>query len=209
MPNIVSFLAAATLVIIVPGPATFYVLSAAYRSLAGAVASVAGIVAGDVVLILLAGLGFAAVVSQWPMTLSVIKAVGSVYVVYLGIDLLRTRPVAGEDVPKTQAASPGGFVQGFLITVTNPKPIIFFATFFPMFIDRDAGSWGASFLLLGVWFEIVNLLYFAVITMVVIQLRGRSVFDRFMTNSLAKASGIGLIACGALIVLSETLSGWS
>jgi leucine efflux protein len=209
MPDIVSFLAAATLVIIVPGPATFYVLGAAYRSLAGAITSVAGIVAGDIVLILLAGLGFAAVVSQWPMTLSVIKAVGSVYVVYLGVNLLRSRPVAGEDVAKTQAASPGGFIQGFLITVTNPKPIIFFAAFFPMFIDRDAASWGASFLLLGVWFEIVNLLYFAIITVAVIQLKGRSVFDRFMTKSLAKASGIGLVACGALIMLSETLNGWS
>jgi leucine efflux protein len=209
MPNLLSFLAAATLVIIVPGPATFYVLGAAYRSLAGAIASVAGIVAGDVVLILLAGLGFAAVVSQWPMTLSVIKAVGSIYVVYLGVDLLRSKPAAGGDVRTTKATNPGGFVQGFLITVTNPKPIIFFAAFFPMFIDRDSGSSGASFLLLGVWFEIVNLVYFAAIITIVIQLRGRSVFDRFMTNSLTRASGSGLVACGTLIILSETLNGWS
>lgn len=208
MPNL-SFLAAATLVIIVPGPATFYVLGAAYRSLAGAIASVAGIVAGDVVLIVLAGLGFAAVVSQWPMTLSVIKAVGSIYVVYLGIDLLRSKPAAGEDVQTTKGRSPIGFVQGFLITVTNPKPIIFFAAFFPMFIDRDAGSTGASFLLLGVWFEIVNLVYLSAIITIVIQLRGRSAFDRFMSNSLARASGIGLVACGTLIMLSETLNGWS
>lgn len=78
-----------------------------------------------------------------------------------------------------------------------------------MFIDQDSGSSGASFLLLGVWFEIANLVYLAPIITIVIQLRGRSVFDRFMTNSLARASGIGPVACGTLIILSETLNGWS
>ncbi|MCB8823432.1 hypothetical protein [Microvirga rosea] len=53
----------------------------------------------------------------------------------------------------------------------------------------------------------MNLVYFAVVITTVIQLRGGSVFDRFIPTSLARASSIGVVVCGTLIIPSETLNG--
>lgn len=198
--NIWSFLLAATLIILVPGPATIYVAGKAARGVGVAVRAIGGIIAGDVVLITLAGFGFAALASRWPSLVAAINVIGAVYVAYLGVELLRSTPSpAIDDAP---ASARNTFVKGLLITLTNPKPILFFAVFFPMFIERSATSRIASFYALGALFEAINVVYFATIVAVVASLHRARTFNRYSAGTFNRVSGGALVACSVLLLVT-------
>lgn len=201
--NFASFLVTASLVIVVPGPATFYVAGKSQHSTRAAMLAIAGILGGDIVLITLAGLGFASLVSKWPMLLSTIKVGGALYVAYLGISLLRAKPPTevGASAAVGATTTTSNFLQGVLITLTNPKPILFFAVFFPMFISRTTDSWMRSFYALGGLFEMLSLAYLSAVAVLIMTLR-RSTFLGRSSASLTKVSGYCLVACSVLILTS-------
>lgn len=198
--NLPAFLLAASLIILVPGPATLYVAGRVQSSTMNGYVATLGIVAGDIVLITLSGLGFAALVSQWPILLDVIKFAGGMYILYLAFEMLNSPPaqVDSKDVKARQ----GGFLKALMITLTNPKPILFFAAFFPMFIDRDGGSTMRSFYALGLLFEVLNVMYFAVIITVVARLHRMNANGRFGGAAMHKISAYGLALCAAFILLA-------
>lgn len=208
--NVLAFLLASTLLIIIPGPATFYVAGQAHLSAGHGRYATIGIIVGDIVLISLSGLGFAALVSQWPTFLLLIKLAGAIYVAYLGYTLLRTMPGTVQmDRQATQERQTPyeSLMKGILITLTNPKPILFFATFFPLFIKGDATSGAKSFYILGLIFEALNIFYFSLIILTVVGLRQVSALRQFSSRGqLHKISGYGLLLCSAFI-LSSTLLG--
>ena len=201
--HIASFLMAASLLIIVPGPATLHVVSRAQVAAGRAVWSLAGIVAGDVVLIGLSGLGFAALVTAWPTLLLALKTSGALYVAWLGIGLLRAADGQGGVRRDRDRTGYGGFAKGLLITLSNPKPILFFSVFFPVFIDSASRSWMGSFYLLGGLFEALNLLWFACLIVVVSGLRHTAALSRLAAGSARKAIGGGLLLCAASILVDE------
>ena len=143
--NLMAFIIASAAVIFVPGPATFYVVGKANIAAHRAVWSVAGIVAGDVVLISVAGFGFAAIVTCFPIVLELTKYVGAAYIIYLGVGLLRVQPAETTSL-NTQGDRREDLLRGFLLTVTNPKPILFFVAFFPLFIVDETLPYTISFL---------------------------------------------------------------
>lgn len=196
---LLSFVAASFLLIISPGPATFYVMARARLSGRSAAAAVAGIVLGDIVLIGVAGLGFAAVIFRWPVLVTVLKILGALYLVYLAVGMLRARAsVAGAASPP----SGGGLLRGFLLTLGNPKAILFFSAFFPMFIESRAGHpWAASFYTLGFVFEMMNIAYFSALTLIVRQV-GRLGRSRLAPIDLNLISGCGLLACAVFVLAS-------
>lgn len=199
-----AFLLAAMLVILVPGPATLYVAGRTQHSTLSGYRATLGIVAGDMVLITLSGLGFAALVVQWPLLLKAVKLGGGLYIAYLALELLRSapgRPPAQADAGTVQEAS-GGFVKALLITLTNPKPILFFAAFFPLFIGNAARSTLGSFYLLGALFELLNLSYFAALIAVVGQMKRTQLFGPSAGARLQLLSAIGLLICSAFVLLS-------
>ncbi len=200
LENLLPFLAASALVIAIPGPATFLVVGQAHRSSWRAALATLGIVHGDVILITLSGIGFATVISQWPALLSIIKVAGAAYVAYLGITLILA-PGGPSSKPADRAA--GTFATGILITVTNPKPILFFAAFFPLFVAADAQSQIGSFFVLGALFEALNLAYFAAIIIAVAYLKKIRVFERLADGMLKRVAGWGLLFCAALILATS------
>lgn len=201
--GLATFIPAATLVIVVPGPATLLVAGHAYRNGWQAARATAGVVLGDLVLISLSGLGFAALMQQWPRLGLSLTVLGALYVAYLGWRSWRASPS-----PCAQPrASPGSsFAQGLALTLTNPKPILFFGAFFPLFIDpakSDAGHWMSGFYALGAIFEAINLLYFAVLIGLVSRLRRSTLWPRLPVHRIG---GGGLMLCAALM-LAAALAG--
>lgn len=189
-----AFLLAATLVIIVPGPATLYVAGRAQHSPGTALRAVAGIVCGDLALIALSGLGFAALLASWPVLVTAIKVVGALYLIYLGWEMLRGDGRVAAKADDGRA----GFGRGLLLTLTNPKPILFFAAFFPLFIDPRAGGGAQGFYWLGLWFEAINLAYFATVIFVASRL-GR--FAGF-SSRFGQLGGCALLGCGVFVLAS-------
>jgi len=195
-----SFLLAASLVIVVPGPATLFVVAAARHSVHRGAFAIAGIIAGDVVLITLSGLGFAVLVARWPAVLSAIKIAGALYLAYVGTALLRARQVVrapAEAAPKRAASRE--LRRGLAITLTNPKPLLFFGAFFAMFIAPATTSRIASFYALGAMFELINVAYFATLLWLVTRLRATAGFERWAAGRFNRVCGAILVAYAAAV----------
>lgn len=189
-----AFVAAALLVIIVPGPATLFVLSQARHSTRRAWSAVAGLVLGDVLLISAAAFGLAALLLRWPFLLLALRWGGAAYIAWLGLGLLLTRPGSA---PRKEAPA-GGFRRALLITVSNPKPLLFFGAFFPLFIGAQATGqgWLARFYLLGGIFELLNIGYFAALLAALRLWR----LPAAAAPWLPRLAGAGLMLCALLMV---------
>jgi len=125
---------------ITPGPGVFAILARAMVSGARACLGLAfGMVVSDMLYLLFACLGLAAIATQWSGLFTVIRWLGAAYLVYLGVRLWRA-PMAGDGLaPQTPMRAHGaGFVQGFLISASNPKVILFYMAFLPTFMDLAA-----------------------------------------------------------------------
>jgi threonine/homoserine/homoserine lactone efflux protein len=102
----------------------------------------------------LVAFGLGTLVERSVTVFSVIKLAGAAYLIYLGVQAVRHRRSLGEALTATTGdKKPLRIIaDGFLVGVTNPKVIIFFAAVLPQFVDRPAGHVPLQMLLLGVVF---------------------------------------------------------
>ena len=148
------FVATGVLLNLTPGQDTLYILG---RSIAQGrqtgVASALGISAGGVVHTLAAALGLSAVLATSASAFIALKIAGAVYLVYLGVRMLITRPapVGATDIAALVDMRTA-FRQGVLTNVLNPKVALFFLALMPQFIDPDSSTKVAAFLVLGLTF---------------------------------------------------------
>lgn len=145
-----AFVAAALVVLLIPGPGVLYVVarSAAQGYRAG-LASAAGLSAGALVHVAAATVGLSAIVLTSAAAFSVVKALGAGYLIYLGMrTLFANRPTHG-----TQAFAALSLyrlvLDGVVVSVFNPKIAVFFLAFLPQFVDPGRGPVAQQILLLG------------------------------------------------------------
>jgi len=138
-----SFVLTIALFLALPGPGNLAILSA-YRlgGVRGAMVSTLGIALGDQVLIVLALGGLAAILQEWPLLFRWVEYLGAVYLIYIGLGLLRPAKEKGaEEVIKMKDF----FRQSLAITLMNPKAIVFYMAFFPLFLEKgrsiDLQTW--------------------------------------------------------------------
>jgi threonine/homoserine/homoserine lactone efflux protein len=189
-----AFLLAALLVIAVPGPATLYVLGQASISVSRAMLAVAGLVVGDLLLITAAALGLGALLRQWPAALLALRIVGALYVAWLGVAMLRSAPVA----KLTESPTGAAFGPALLLTLLNPKPMLFFGAFFPLFLVAGSTEWLAGFLRLGLLFELINIGWFALLITIAVRLRAHVPAPAWLN----RLGGLSLLGCAALVLFS-------
>jgi RhtB (resistance to homoserine/threonine) family protein len=153
------FLSAAIAINITPGPDMIYILS---RTIAQGrkigIASSFGVCSGALVHIFAAAFGLSAILATSAMAFSVIKYVGAAYLVYLGIQALRSKGVSFEIPVEKQVQSTfwTAFRQGALIDILNPKVAIFFMAFLPQFVRPELGHTSAQILILGFLVNLVG-----------------------------------------------------
>src|SRR6516225_450453 len=144
------FAAAATLLAVTPGPGIFYVLA---RTLSGGrregVLSAFGTFIGGTIHVLAAALGLSAVLAASATAFAVVKYAGALYLVWLGIRMIRTRNVPMDETAEI-VKSNHAFRQGVVTEVLNPKTALFFLSFLPQFVNVALGHVVAQFLLLGI-----------------------------------------------------------
>ena len=131
--NYGEFCVAILLFLALPGPGTFCLLASTGKGgLKGGAAATAGVIAGDQLLLWLAVAGVAALLAAHPTAFKVVQVLGAGYLVWIGLKLMFAKPGSASPVnirPRQY------FRQAVLITVLNPKAIIFYMAFFPLFID--------------------------------------------------------------------------
>ncbi len=155
------FAAAALALLLVPGPAVFYVVA---RSVEGGrttgLVSVLGVELGTLVHVVFAAIGLSAVLVSSATAFSVVKWLGAAYLVYLGLQHLLARD-GGEDEGELPAGGGGRlprvFTQSVLVQVLNPKVALFFLAFLPQFVDSSRGAAWTQIIVLGATVAILGL----------------------------------------------------
>jgi threonine/homoserine/homoserine lactone efflux protein len=159
------FLGAGLLLNVTPGPdmALIIARSAQHGTRAG-IAAALGVGAGAFVHILAAAIGVAALIVASAYAFAILKWVGAIYLVYVGLALLRGsfQVVAATDA-EMQATRPISirriFLQGASTNILNPKVAVFFLAFLPQFVDPEAPSKVAAFVTLGLIFNATGTLW--------------------------------------------------
>jgi threonine/homoserine/homoserine lactone efflux protein len=151
------FLTAATVLIVIPGPAVLYVIARSVdQGRKAGLASCSGIATGGLVHVGAAALGLSALLVSSATAYSIVKYAGAAYLVYLGIKKLREHPATGPITHVQPASLRHIFAQGVLVEVLNPKVAIFFFAFLPQFVNPTRGPVTLQFLSLGMMFLIVG-----------------------------------------------------
>ena len=151
------FVAGAAVLLITPGPAVLYIVTRSVdQGRTAGVVSALGISGGTLVHIAAAALGLSAVLASSAVAFSVVKYLGAVYLVYLGVQKFRGRD--GLEQPRALAPQPLTriFGQGVVVQVLNPKNALFFLAFLPQFVNSSRGSVAAQILFLGILFLVMG-----------------------------------------------------
>jgi leucine efflux protein len=189
-----AFCAAILLFLALPGPGTFALLTSTGKGgfRAGAAATL-GVIAGDQVLMWLAVAGVAALLAAHPMWFQAVQWLGAAYLVWIGLRLIFSRGGAASPVniaPRHYAR------QAFLITLLNPKAIVFYMAFFPLFINpathRGAVTFAAMALTIAVITAAYGLLLCAFAQVVGAQVRSH----RRLARALERLAGVFLVGFG-------------
>lgn len=133
-----TFCAAAAILVVIPGPVvTLVVANSLSHGTRTGLTTVAGTSIGSALLVAVAAVGLVTVFSLLSEVFTVIRWVGAVYLIWLGVKAWRAHGgnMQGMIASATPRSALAVFLQGFLIAVTNPKTIVFYIAFLPQFID--------------------------------------------------------------------------
>ena len=152
-PLFSAFLIASLVLALTPGPGVLYIVA---RSLVqgrrSGLVSVAGVALGNLGNAFAVAIGLAALFAVSSAAFTVIKYAGALYLVYLGVQMLRA---ARSEIPTAPVAQPAPlariFRDGFVVALLNPKTTVFFAAFLPQFLSPEASPMGQT-LMLGALF---------------------------------------------------------
>ncbi len=152
------FVISATALLIMPGPAVFYIMARSIdQGKEAGLVSVLGVSLGGAVHVLAGAAGVSAILMTSATAFTIVKYLGAVYLVYLGCKTLfstsHENHVASSKTNHKKLWKI--FYESVIVEVMNPKTALFFLAFFPQFITPSAGSVPAQFLLLGTIFIIL------------------------------------------------------
>ena len=150
--NLAAFAVASFVIIVIPGPSVLFVIGRALSLGRGpAIASVVGNALGVYLVAVLIALGLGTVVQRSETAFLAVKAVGSVYLIWLGIQAIRHRhglaQALAADVERTSPWRAAR--QGFVVGLANPKALIMFGAVLPQFVNRSAGHVPVQMILLA------------------------------------------------------------
>ena len=136
----ITFFIAIFIFAITPGPGTFALLARALTSGAMSCISMSfGMAISDIIYLILATFGLAAIAENYSGLFTAIRFAGAAYLFYLGWKMWTAKVDTEFKQGKVKAiTSVGGFIQGFLISASNPKVILFYIAFLPTFIDLSS-----------------------------------------------------------------------
>ena len=189
---------------ITPGPGVFAILA---RSMTmGAKACVGlcvGMALSDIVYLVMACFGLAAIATAWEEVFLVIRYLGAAYLIYLGWKMWTTKPDVSKQTTGVAAKQNGfaSFMQGFMISASNPKVILFYVAFLPTFMDLTVlGS--ADIVLAAVLAFVALLLGLMLIAVCASQARRMLKSEKSMLTVNRSAGGI-MAGAGAFLALKS------
>lgn len=152
-----AYCGAILLFLALPGPGTFTLLtSTSQGGLRAGAAATLGLIVGDQVLLWLAVGGVAALLAAHPLVFQAVQMLGAGYLAWIGLRLIFAQP---GDAPPIRIAPHHYARQAFLITLLNPKAIVFYMAFFPLFIAPATHRGATTFIAMAVTIAVITAAY--------------------------------------------------
>ena len=157
-------------IVLLPGPNSLFVLAtAAQRGIVSGYQAACGVFLGDTVLMLLSAVGIASLLRTEPMFFLALKYLGAAYLCWLGVGMLRSAwrsmhsAALTAEVIEQQKPAQKPLRKAFLLSISNPKAILFFVSFFIQFVDPGYAHPGISFLVLGLILQVISGIYLSLL----------------------------------------------
>lgn len=200
--NYASFVLAVLVFQLIPGPGTVAILNATARNgVRAGGAAVLGTIAGDFVFMVAAVAGLAALMRANPLLFQALQWFGAGYLVWMGVQLLRARVGGDSAAPEPERRPAVYFRQAFAVSLTNPKVILFFVSFFPLFLRP--GAPGATLGVMMAHVTLLSLLYQGALVLVgnrvAHALRGLPSARRLAT----RLAGVALVGFGLKLAIDN------
>ena len=193
--DLTTFILGTIFIVLLPGPNSVYVMTVASRQgVARGYRGAAGIFLGDTILMILSATGVAGLLHSNPLLFYALKYAGAAYLAWLGFKLLKAGWQAwqgkSEDGQSNVSDDKGSrpFRTALLISLLNPKAILFFISFFIQFVDPGYEHPALSFLILGVIVQVCSVIYLTVLIFA-----GAKLAQQFRRYRRMSAAGTGLV----------------
>lgn len=208
--DLTTFILGTIFIVLLPGPNSLYVMAAASRwGVAAGYRGAFGVFTGDLILMVLAATGTASLLRTTPELFLIIKYAGAGYLAWVGLGLIRSalRTWLGRDKGDSvdQAAraaklAPRTYRTALMISLMNPKAILFFVSFFIQFVDPSYAHPELSFMILGVIVQVTSLLYLSALIF-----GGAYLAEQFRRRRALSAGATGVVG-GMFIGFSAKLA---
>lgn len=200
--DLATYVLGALVIVLLPGPNSLYVLSvAARKGIRTGYAAAAGVFVGDFTLISLTALGASSLLKANPAVFAVVKFGGAAYLLWIGFGMLRAarqlwneRHATAAEADEAPTATERPFRRALVISLLNPKAILFLLSFFTQFVDPAYGQPVLSFALLGGILQTFSVLYLSLLIFAGTTLA--TAFRRRKRLSAGLTSGVAVLFAG-------------
>ena len=196
-----AFVVAFIIFLLIPGPGNLVIITSTTKGgLRGGFAATIGIILGDQVLSWMAVAGLAAVLAASPVAFEAVQWVWAIYLVWLGAKMVLAKPGAA---PVLNIKPYHYLRQAMVITLFNPKAIVFYMAFFPLFVDPVQNRGLVTFAFLAATIAVLAFLYGVVAILLTHFLAERLRSSAIISLVLEKIAGLCLIGFGLRLALSR------
>ncbi|MEU6771028.1 leucine efflux protein LeuE [Streptomyces sp. NPDC046759] len=206
-----TYLAGLILIVLLPGPNSLYVLSvAARRGVRAGYTAAAGVWCGDTVLMALSAAGVASLLKANAVLFGIVKYAGAGYLTWLAIGMLRAawrmwrtrreKPLEGSAAAAAAVPDERPFRRALVVSLFNPKAILFFVAFFVQFVDPGYAYPALSFVVLGSFAQLASGLYLS--ALIFGGTRLATAFRRRKRLSVTATSAAGVLFLGFAVKLT-------
>ena len=196
-----AFVIAIIVFLLIPGPGNLALITSTGKGgIGGGLAATLGLIVGDQILMWMAVAGVAALLATYPAAFHAVQWLGAAYLAWLGVRMLFAKP-GGAPVLHIRT---GQYVrQALLITLLNPKAIVFYMAFFPLFVDPARHQGLRTFGVMAATIAALTFLYGLIAVLLTYTLAERIRASPRISATLEKTAGVFLIAFGIKLAVSR------
>ena len=196
-----AFVVAIILFLLIPGPGNLALITSTSKGgIQGGLAATAGVILGDQVLMWLAVAGLAALLLTYPAAFQAVQWLGAAYLAWLGVQMLLAKPGAA---PILNIKPHHYLRQAMMITLLNPKAIVFYMAFFPLFVDPVRHQGLVTFAAMAVTIAVLTFIYGLTVTLLTHFLAERLRANPMVSRTLEKLAGLFLLGFSIKLAVSR------
>lgn len=199
--NYGAFVAAIIVFLLIPGPGNLALITSTGKGgIRGGLAAAMGLILADQLLMWTAVAGVAALLASYPLAFAAVQWLGAAYLAFLGVKMLLAKPGAA---PILNIRPSHYLRQALMITLLNPKAIVFYMAFFPLFVDPVRHQGMVTFGVMAATVAALTFAYGLVAVLLTHFLAARMRANPTVASVLNKLAGVMLIGFGVKLALSK------